>query len=319
MIDLSKVSIIIPVFNAQDHLERCIKSALAQTYANIEVILINDGSTDNSDRICRLFSADKRIKYYKQNNSGVSSARNAGIKIASGDYVFFLDSDDEIEKNVIANLVKASRKGVLTSCSIKRKLMSGEETLILRKHLYSAKKAEIGIINNNLQGFICGYLFTRISIPQFDERTGYCEDILFLIDYLKINKVAELHFLTKDFGSYLYIQHANSVTNSNTKVIKKLNDIVIAMDILNEKTEYTYQKEINNKKVSLFEYEMQHAKWDEVKKIVLQFNLPKYTGTSFRMRCFSYLYTNKKVLSLKYYFAVLKTIKRIASTIGCNV
>ena len=102
-----KVSIIIPVYNVEKFIKRCINSALSQTYLNTEIILIDDGSTDNSGKICDdAAKRDCRIRVLHQENSGLSSARNVGIELATGDALFFLDSDDYISCDCISKCVK---------------------------------------------------------------------------------------------------------------------------------------------------------------------------------------------------------------------
>lgn len=105
--DNNLVSIIIPVYNVARYLDDCLKSVLKQTYKNLEIIIIDDGSTDESLEICRLYAAkDKRLTVIHQENSGVSAARNAGLSIMTGKYVLFIDSDDRIEQNMVGILVK---------------------------------------------------------------------------------------------------------------------------------------------------------------------------------------------------------------------
>lgn len=100
------ISIIMPVYNAEKYLNRSIESVMNQTYKNIEIILVNDGSTDASLTICSNYQkADSRIKLINQKNSGVSAARNRGIDEATGTYIMFIDSDDYIEKNMIEDMV----------------------------------------------------------------------------------------------------------------------------------------------------------------------------------------------------------------------
>ena len=97
-----KVTIVIPIYNASSHLEKCVESVINQTYQNLEIILVDDGSTDNSGTMCDDFaSKDKRIKVIHKDNGGVSSARNYGINISSGDYICFLDSDDYYNHNFV--------------------------------------------------------------------------------------------------------------------------------------------------------------------------------------------------------------------------
>lgn len=96
-----KISVIIPVYNVEKYLERCIESVINQTYNNIEIILIDDGSADKSGKICDYFSKiDSRIKVIHKKNGGLSDARNVGLQTASGDYIAFVDGDDWIEKDM---------------------------------------------------------------------------------------------------------------------------------------------------------------------------------------------------------------------------
>ena len=93
-----KISVIIPVYNVDEFLSECLESVINQTYNNIEIILIDDGSTDESGKICDKYGAkDKRIKVIHQENMGVSSTRNRGIDLSSGEYLTFVDSDDILD------------------------------------------------------------------------------------------------------------------------------------------------------------------------------------------------------------------------------
>ena len=99
------ISIIIPVYNVQDYLKECVDAIINQSYSNIEVILVNDGSTDNSPAICDEYSKkDSRIKVIHKKNEGPAMARNAALDIASGKYLNFIDSDDLIHKDMISIL-----------------------------------------------------------------------------------------------------------------------------------------------------------------------------------------------------------------------
>lgn len=102
---MEKISIIIPVYNVQEYLDRCLNSIINQTYKNIEILLIDDGSTDNSGKICDLYKdKDKRVSVIHKKNGGLSDARNVGIKNASGEYLSFVDSDDFVAENFIQEL-----------------------------------------------------------------------------------------------------------------------------------------------------------------------------------------------------------------------
>lgn len=102
------VSIIIPVYNVEKYLKKCIDSVLTQTYLNLEVLLINDGSLDNCGEICDYYkSIDKRVKVIHKKNGGLSDARNCGLEICTGDYIAFIDSDDFISEYYIETMIKA--------------------------------------------------------------------------------------------------------------------------------------------------------------------------------------------------------------------
>lgn len=103
------ISIIVPIYNVEKYVKKCIESIINQTYKNIEIILINDGSKDTSLSICKDYkNKDKRIKLINQENGGVSKARNKGLNIAKGEYIVFIDSDDYITKNYIEKLLNAA-------------------------------------------------------------------------------------------------------------------------------------------------------------------------------------------------------------------
>ena len=99
------VSIIVPVYNCKPYLEDCIQSVLAQDYGNLELLLIDDGSTDGSGQICDQYAYYNKIRIIHQKNQGVSATRNAGIRLASGDLILFLDSDDTIEPSMVSTMV----------------------------------------------------------------------------------------------------------------------------------------------------------------------------------------------------------------------
>lgn len=106
------ISIVVPIYNSENYIERCINSIINQSYKNLEIILVNDGSKDSSLNICKKFAEqDERITILNQSNKGVSAARNAGIEIATGKYISFIDADDTVEANYIYELVENSNNG----------------------------------------------------------------------------------------------------------------------------------------------------------------------------------------------------------------
>lgn len=190
-----KVSIVIPVYNAESYLTDCIESIINQSYQNIEIILVDDGSTDNSGSICDNYAKkDNRIKVIHEKNSGVSTARNSGIKASSSGYVNFIDSDDIVHSDYIKKLVENVNSDLLPICRI-------EEF----QDRVTIKNEDNGIINLNKDRFIELCKLTLLNTPCcklynldiirnnnicFDTKLSLGEDLLFNLDYLKhIDKI----------------------------------------------------------------------------------------------------------------------------------
>lgn len=130
------ISVIIPVYNTSKYLSTCLNSVINQTYTNIEIIIINDGSIDNSDLIIKSFLFDSRIIYYQQKNEGLSSARNKGIELSNGNYIMFVDSDDYLSPNIVCKLYELCHQSncPIAMCdyqSLSRNILSKEYDICL--------------------------------------------------------------------------------------------------------------------------------------------------------------------------------------------
>lgn len=192
------VSIIIPIYNTSDYLEDCIRSVSAQSYADWECILVDDGSTDGSGKICDdAAAADSRFKVVHQENTGVSSARNRGLEEASGEYICFIDSDDSVEANYVETLLSAlvSSGAGLSVCGLKCTDTSGIETIQVPR-----RKTVIKIDVPNEQKFVwlekrnllfgpCQKMYLKSVIDnsrlKFPEGLRYGEDLMFNLSYLE--------------------------------------------------------------------------------------------------------------------------------------
>lgn len=133
------ISIITPIYNAEKYLNRCIDSILKQSYTDFELLLINDGSTDLSGKICNTYAhRDSRIRIWTQKNMGVSNARCRGVKMANGEYITFVDADDELHENSLEILVANMEKGIdiVSSAALTNEIISSEtfiKYILIRK------------------------------------------------------------------------------------------------------------------------------------------------------------------------------------------
>lgn len=124
------VTVIIPVYNVKSYLSKCIESVEKQSYKNIEIILVDDGSNDGSFSICKEFSKkDKRIKLFHTKNLGLSHARNVGLDYATGEYIVFVDSDDYIHKNMINTMLSKAGNADLVICNYEKILSNGDQKI----------------------------------------------------------------------------------------------------------------------------------------------------------------------------------------------
>lgn len=231
---MPKVSVIIPVFNAENYLERSIKSVLQQSEKDIEVILINDGSTDKSESIINSFACiDKRVFTFNIINSGVSVARNLGIEKASGEYIMFLDADDWIESVAIEILLNLAETYLVDFIRFEYSI-----DIMNRSSILSKKIDEVnGIINletlrkiylkTTLFNSIWS-LFIRKSIIVVNDITFpvnyiYAEDMVFNAKLLSYSNVVYYY----EAAIYHYVVNEHSIVNtvSISKVKKKIEDI----------------------------------------------------------------------------------------------
>ncbi len=224
------ISIIVPVYNVENQIERCIKSLLSQTYKNIEIILIDDGSTDNSYNICSKYAdIDKRIKLIHQENSGVSKARNTGIEICKGDYIGFVDSDDYIEPTMYNTLLK---KMLLTNsklgiCNYYYETPSAKK--IKNYHhcdetFSSQFLPKYMITFFSINGYLCNKLYKRDLIIKNDKKVLLPSEIKILEDnmynYEIYNLNEEFNCVYTDEVLYHYVQYKNSAFNKKYNLDK---------------------------------------------------------------------------------------------------
>ena len=226
---MPRISIIVPVYKAENVLAKCVDSVLAQTFADWELLLIDDGSPDGSGALCDDYAGqDDRVRAFHKPNGGVSSARNLGMEEARGDLILFIDADDWIEPHTCETLLRALEEAGADSagCAHWNIQPGGEkwaESGALPAGVYDAGAIRKGIVDRLLgqrlgkpgevlNGFIWRFLFSRAIIIDHDIRFSgaYLEDELFLMEYFCLaRKLAMV-----DEPLYYYLQNPASVTRN---------------------------------------------------------------------------------------------------------
>lgn len=209
------ISVIVPVYNAEDKLERCVNSLLAQSVQEIEIVIVDDGSSDKSPDICDSYgSSDTRIKVIHQENKGASAARNRGIEAAQGKWIYFADADDWIEPHYLRNFITHSTNRDII---IQGYQYDGNRTEVVRYKEFASQSPETVIKHlfetpYSLVGVICNKLYRNDIIKKhsihFDTNIHFAEDAVFFFEYLLHANTAQV---LPTLG-YHYIQSGNSLT-----------------------------------------------------------------------------------------------------------
>lgn len=229
----TKVSVIVPVYNVEKYLDRCVESIVRQSYKNIEILLVDDGSKDNGGKkIDEWACRDMRIKAIHRVNGGLSAARNTGIENATGSQLIFVDSDDWIHENMVKNMVAALSEGEIVCCGMIRTdgRKNADIEWFAEKQIVSGKDAVKMLVENSLftshiqKNIFPKWLFDKVSFPEGkvyeDIRTAHKL-------FLQVDKVCILpeHY-------YYYFERSDSITN-----VVKLSNQLEWFDALNERAE----------------------------------------------------------------------------------
>ena len=227
------ISIIITAYNAEKTIEKCLNSILDTKYNDYEIILVNDGSIDNTEKVIELFASDK-IKYYKKKNTGVADSRNFGIDKAKGDYITFVDSDDYVASNYFEGIDKyinedvdiIKRKGIIVKENKEEKIKGATFDIITGEDAFN-KLCFTDIFLDTLWSYVIKKsLFVDNNL--YFEKDRFHEDFgLIPLLILKANKMVSL-----DDGIYYYVQTDNSIMREKNidKTIKKAKDALYHYD-----------------------------------------------------------------------------------------
>lgn len=236
MKDLGLVSIIIPAYNCENTIERCLRSIINQNYKDIEILLINDGSTDSTYKICCDYkNLDSRIRLFNQRNLGPSTARNLGLDMCSGEYVFFVDADDYIDDCVIATMVKNSKKYNADIVASNIRVCFDEKIIYpfsTKKDLFYSKRKDIisNYLTFRISTAIWGKLYIRKNIGETRfKNLRINEDFIFSWEVIK--KTSLYIQLENSYYNY-YANTKNSLTkrcfsNENMSLVEHANKVLL--------------------------------------------------------------------------------------------
>lgn len=244
-----KISIIVPVYNAEKYLHRCIDSILTQTFSDFELLLIDDGSTDKSGQLCNEYaSKDRRVKVFHKENGGVSSARNVGLDEANGKWVMFVDADDYLLEESLKCLLKSSCIDLIVGGYTRIHLSTGNVYSFLPEN----KIVHMGIDIEFPENWIETYLFTpwcklfkREKIEE--KKMRFCQDLFYGEDtdfvFKYIMEIDTIQFISKFVYCYCYDEARFGKYVFKTKDLKRVVDCMFRnFDLLSQRAGKSFIK-----------------------------------------------------------------------------
>lgn len=283
------ISIIIPVYNAENYINKCLDSILAQTYKKFEIICIDDGSTDNSANIINRYSEQNaNLKFIQQNNTGASAARNLGLRQASGEYIMFIDADDYIEQNMLEEMIKEAQisKFDYVVCGLCADYMNNDDELI-KSTKYQLKPRRLygnRIIANNILDLFenekingpCCKLIKKNVIYKYNinmpENIYLQEDLYFNVKVLSVIKSMSVisepyyHYICRNVESVTkkyYEKKLEMLSFVNKEVIEYVSDRIDDTRKL-QVIYYLYVKNLYSSFIDLFHIDCKKSKKEKI-------------------------------------------------------
>ncbi|MBO5359169.1 MAG: glycosyltransferase family 2 protein [Clostridia bacterium] len=323
---MPKISVIVPVYNVEKYLKKCINSILKQSFIDFELILVDDGSPDKSGEICDNYAAkDNRIKVIHKQNGGVSAARNDGIRAASGEYIMFVDSDDYIDSQMLESLLEKNICNAdMVISSIKMVCKEKSYDFVMQEREYSPKELiEDYCLENFPKICFCGpccKLYKKSVLDanaiKFNEKMSLGEDTYFNLQYISVIKniitTDEIHyFYMRDNEDSLFTKFRSNYYSDIRSVYVKTCDLIDELECSDAAKENIIKNYANGLLSNVIKSVITAGKkesMDYMQKIVqddcFNKNLQYYKKTDFR-----YIAANeiqKKHYNLVYFFIVLK-------------
>lgn len=304
---MSKVSVIVPVYNVEKYLEKCLKSVVNQTLEDIEIILVNDGSTDGSMKIVNKYvkKYPKKIKLLEQENQGVSDARNNGVKLATSKYIMFVDNDDFINKDMVEKMYNkiSAEQADIVICG--NNVVDEKGNLVDKTYpwKYQNSKFNEQFVFSNM--CVWNKIYTKDLIIKnnlkFRSRVWY-EDLDYSFKAVAVAK--KVCFLEENLYNYL-LRNTSIMHNNN---IKKNSDLFLTFD---EIIDYTKKKKIFEKYKDEIEFLcIQHMYLSAIVRVSIM-NVDKRTKKQTIDKFVNYVETNFNDFNKNKYLKTLSLRKKI--------
>lgn len=328
-----KVSIVVPVYNGEKYINKCIDSILKQTYDSIELIIVNDGSTDDTAKLLKKYKKHENVTIINKNNTGVSDSRNIGIDKSNGKYIMFIDADDWLREDAIERaLYNIKNKDAVR---FSHYVVNGNKITKKsnRDDVYSDTDLEINnkellnnLISNKTEGHLWNYLLKSDIIKNnkisFDTDLFYQEDVLFLLEYFfnstNISVISD--------GLYYYYKNLNSATQKKDNIAKNLSSLKIlrnkVLDLLNKYNSnlgYEFEQKLLNLQLMYFEEYIDKYDLNEFKILAKELadnnkeyynNLLDKNILNKKWKIFILLLKYKKINLLYMYIKLYKKLKK---------
>lgn len=276
------ISVIVPVFGVEAYLPKCLDSIIHQSYSNLEIVLVDDGSTDSCPQICDDYAKrDSRVRVIHKEHGGLSSARNAGLDVANGDFIAFADSDDWLELDMYEQMMTAAveNRADLVTCDV-NKWMFGRN----RYHTISGNTGKWTIIEDNDELFchiiilnpilsfvVWNKLFRRSIIGDTRFKVGQCyEDVYF--DRIVLMRVRKCVSIDKALYNYLVARPGSTIFSFNTGRLSKLDELDEYVSYFTDRGRQdiadVFLHYATTSSIDLYSLAVKHGFGDDVKRMI---------------------------------------------------
>lgn len=329
------ISVIIPIYNVEKYLSRCIDSVLNQTYKELEIILIDDGTKDNSGKLAEEYSQkDKRVKVIHKDNEGLGLTRNVGIENSNGKYIAFVDSDDYIEIDMYEKMYNNIKEYNLDACVCDFKRLNKNNSLINNCARTKDKIYNKNEIINEILPSICGSkkfgiligsawsvlykkeIIENSNIRFLNERDYVSEDLIFNLNYF--SKCDKIKLLAEDF--YVYCENIESLTKTyNPSKIKKF---VNLYNVMKKQIQYNFEEcyfgldtlYIENMRVSIIQEVRNNQDRNNVRKNIKKICNDKLLCDILSRYNFKYLTVKQRIFTILVKYKMVFLLKIISKS-----